>query len=189
MKADDLFRHTLDELRTRVSGEPLQPYDAVMAGGLLRKLIADGANCLVGKVNHGPHRKKLVFRINRAIPPWETLGMAAQAFSFWSVGDALYPDPTFPGSRLVELKGIDQLLQEPMIWTKGQMVTVHGVIEQVANVAGGVHLGEPRRPPTELLTALAKELQVGGHEPAVQCIRGISLVVLEGLKTLRRSTA
>jgi hypothetical protein len=177
-----LFLRSLDDLRSRVEAQPADEYDLLGAASILRKLLVDGGGSVALQLrqSHAPDLK-LTFRIARAIPPWEILGL--DPFLFWSVGDALDPRTTPPGNATVELS-LDRFLAEPIARFNGATGTVHGVITQVANVAGGTHLGTAKKQSAIALTKAASVVSVAGLEPAVQCVPAIGRVVLCGLQPL-----
>ena len=129
MDAPNLFIHTLDELEERI--ETAREYDAIMASALLRKLLIDGGR-LMDQANR-IYRMKLGFRIS-AVSPLE-LEIYEDNPVMWSIEDALYADSPLSYQPYDATR--DQFLSRRIMRFSGHWITVHDVIDQLANVKGG----------------------------------------------------
>ena len=104
-----------------------------------------------------------------------------------------------PGTGVpVNLK-LDHLFRMPVIQCFGQLITVHNVIDYLANVAGGVHMGEPENEQQEALRIIGGRFSVSTGLPQAQqqswglvsatghTLLAVGRVVDRGLKPLREA--
>ena len=85
------------------------------------------------------YQLKIRFRIS-AVSPLEKV-ICEDNPIFWSLEDAL--DPASPLAYGPFNATRDEFLNRKIIYINGQWITVRDVIDQLANVEGAVHSGEP----------------------------------------------
>jgi hypothetical protein len=176
MDLETLFRRTVDDLDQRVAA--IDHYDALMSAALLRKLLLDGTP-LIHQVNR-TYRLNLRFRISDVSQFEQTLLDSDPMF--WSIEDALDPDSGLPGP-VVEAT-LDQFLARNVMRFGGQSVTVRDVNDQLSNVDGGVHKGEPREDRQKALTPAATLYSNRGLPGVVNQVRLIGRLASRGLRPL-----
>jgi hypothetical protein len=174
--ADQLFLHTVDDLKSRLTAG--DPYDVLSASALLRKLLLDG-DPLVHQVNR-TRRTKLRFLVVDVKPPVLSDGTMP---SVWIAGDGLDP-----ATDLFRRKGrevtLDRFFGTQVVVSFGRAQTVRDVVLFVANVMGGVHAGAPRTEKEKALTAVTNQLFLGGLSAATSQIGSIGRVALQGMEPL-----
>lgn len=175
MDADLLFIATLDDLDAR--SEPgRNEYDVLAIAALLRKLLLDSSR-LLDLVNR-ERRIRIRYVANRRHPPTDPPPI------FWSVQDGLDPNTALARSQPEEL-ALDQLLSVTIIRIEGVDLSVHDVVDYLANVGGAVHLGQPRTPKQTALASIESTIKVGGYPPAVRSLLAVARVVSRALQPLR----
>lgn len=176
MDLETLFRRTVDDLDQRVAA--IAHYDALMSAALLRKLLLDG-NPLIHQVNR-TYRLNLRFRIS-GVSQFEQMLLDSDPM-FWSLEDGLDPDIGL-AVPVVEAT-LDQFLARNVMRFEGRSVTVRDVINQLSNVDGGVHKGEPREDQQKVLAAAATFYSNRGLPGVVNQVRLIGRVASRGLRPL-----
>ena len=181
MQTDQLFLRTLEDLdrRTKV----VDHYEALLAAGLLRKLLLDEAP-LAYQVNRY-RRERIRFRIN-AETPFEKIILEDKPF-FWAIGDAIKPD-AFQGrsgvSAPMDAK-LDQFLARPVMCMRGERLSVGDLIKQVAHIDGAVHKREPANVREELLEEISHFMFFGNLPGTDHHVQLIGIIVVRALTPLR----
>ena len=170
-----LFSGTLDDITDKVASK--NTYQTLMLSGLLRKLLLDGGNSLVHRVN-AKHRLKIRFAITSVPLPNEP------DLLFWGAMDGFSPETSRPGKAVVEVD-LDGLLVQKILMHQGEAFTVAEVIRYLANVMGGVHSSRPEGRDLHL-HGLAT-MGVGGAPVVVRSLVAVARVVHAGLVPLRRA--
>ena len=139
MDANELFRRTMDDLDARTTAT--DEYEALMAAGLLRKLLMD-QKPLMDQVNR-TIRMKVRFPIN-GVSPYE-----AQVFSlgpvYWSLEDGIDTQTNQPPGLQAPMEATrDQLLARRVLFIQGHDVTVRDLIDWLAHIEGAVHPENPK---------------------------------------------
>lgn len=174
MDIDRLFVHTLRDLEERTAST--DEYTVLMSAALLRKLLLDDSR-LVDQVNR-THRLKLRYRISD-VSPWEKL-ILDDGPGFWTIEDALDPDSPFAYAPYDATR--DQLLARQVMYFSGSRITVRDVIDQLANIEGGVHSGSPKDDRQRALQAAAQFYSRAGLPGAVSQTRLIGRIIVRGLR-------
>ena len=180
MQADQLFLRTLEDLdrRTTVADE----YEALLAAGLLRKLLLDEVP-LVHQVNRY-RRERIRFRINGETPLERTI--LEDKPVFWAIGDAIDPD-AFPApgiSAPIDAK-LDQFLARTVMFARGERLSVGDLIRQVAHIDGAVHKGKPTNIREELLDEMSRFMFFRDLPATVHHVQLIGRIVVRALTPLR----
>jgi hypothetical protein len=157
---DRLFVHTLRDLEERT--DSTNEYTVLMSAALLRKLLLDESR-LADQVNRN-HRLKLRYRIS-GVSPYEKLMVDASPV-FWAIEDALDPDSPIAYAPYDATR--DQFLARQVMYFGGNRITVRDVIDQLANVEGGVHSGSPKDDRQKALQAAAEFYNRSGLPGAVR---------------------
>jgi hypothetical protein len=173
---DRLFVHTLRDLEERTAST--DEYTVLMSAALLRKLLLDESR-LVDQVNRA-HRLKLRYRISD-VSPWEKLLLDDNPV-FWTIEDALDPDSPFAYAPCDATR--DQFLARQVMYFSGSRITVRDVIDQLANIEGGVHSGSPKDDRQRALQAAAQFYSRAGLPGAVNQTRLIGRITVRGLRPL-----
>lgn len=176
MDIDRLFVHTLRDLEERTAST--DEYTVLMSAALLRKLLLDDSR-LVDQVNR-TYRLKLRYRISD-VSPWEKLILDDRPV-FWIIEDALDPDSPFAYVPYDATR--DQLLARQVMYFSGSRITVRDVIDQLANIEGGVHSGSPKDDRQRALQAAAQFYSRAGLPGAVSQTRLIGRIIVRGLRPL-----
>lgn len=176
MDIDRLFVHTLRDLEERTAST--DEYTVLMSAALLRKLLLDDSR-LVDQVNR-TYRLKLRYRISD-VSPWEKLILDDRPV-FWIIEDALDPDSPFAYVPYDATR--DQLLARQVMYFSGSRITVRDVIDQLANIEGGVHSGSPKGDRQRALQAAAQFYSRAGLPGAVSQTRLIGRIIVRGLRPL-----
>jgi len=176
-----LFLSTVAELEQRV--ESRVEYDILAISRLLRFLLSD-EQPLVHHVNRA-HRLRLRFQCTQpyilSIPglPMPTTVSSQDGFD---------PETSIPGNLRVEVD-LAGLLGQVVAIHEGRKLSVLDVIKYEAQVAGGVHAGEPRDAPAAALHEMNADYRIGGYTPSLRQLQAIGRVVLRGLTELRERVA
>lgn len=192
--ADELFLNTLRQLESHIAGKASR-FDLLMVAAALRRLLLDGANSLVVRVNRR-RQTKLRYRVNQQTAP--------QGALLWWLLDGIDPEvfnkpdtPPFDAT-------LDQLLSRPVGLLRGVKITVKDLVLYFSNVAGGVHLGTPKNSKERTLAELDGRLADGeialgkatpGSDPAIslevdelsgplRSLRAVGRIVLRSLAAL-----
>jgi hypothetical protein len=173
----NLFAHTLSDLEKRI--ESTDEYEVLMAAALLRKLLVDGGR-LMDQVNRS-HGLKLRFRISD-VSPFEKM-IYENGPVMWSIEDAL--DPGSPLAYQPYDATRDQFLGRRIMRFNGHWITVGDVIDQVANVEGAIHSGEPDTAHRKTVQALGKFYGRDGLPGVVRQVKLIGRITVRGLSPLR----
>jgi hypothetical protein len=173
---DRLFVHTLSDLEERTAST--DEYTVLMSAALLRKLLLDGSR-LADQVNR-THRLNLRYRISD-VSPYEKL-VLEDSPTFWSIEDALDPDSPFAYAPYDAAR--DQFLARHIMYFDGSPITIRDIIDQLANIDGGVHSGSPKNDRQRALQAAAHFYSRSGLPGAVSQTRLIGRIVVLGLRPL-----
>jgi hypothetical protein len=179
VRADELFIHTLDDLEDRVRG-PLPEYRLLGIAGLLRKLLIDD-NPLVDQVNRH-HRRRLTFVVSDS-REYEEL-VKSMGATFMTAEDGIDPVGAPPGFGRLELNR-SQFLKHRAMLTQNEEISVADLIQHGANVAGAVHLSNPRKPTHKEISKWAGQFSPGGYPAGTRSLQAIGRVVLRTLEPLR----
>ena len=183
MQADELFLRTLEDLdgRTTVADE----YEALLAAGLLRKLLLDEAP-LVHQVNRY-RRERIRFRINGETPLERTI--LADNPVFWAIGDAIDPDAfaALPGISAPMDAKLDQFLARTVMFARGERLSVGDLIKQVAHIDGAVHKGKPTNAYEELIDEMSRFMFFRDLPATVHHVQLIGRIVVQALTPLRNA--
>jgi hypothetical protein len=79
----------------------------------------------------------------------------------------------------------DDFLKMTVAITKGHSLSVHDVIDYVAHVAGGVHMGSPRTEKQRVMGELQNRLPFMNLSVVAVTLRAIGRVILAGLRELK----
>ncbi|HTQ89399.1 MAG TPA: hypothetical protein VMK84_07880, partial [Streptosporangiaceae bacterium] len=126
------------------------------------------------------YRLKLRYRISD-VSPWEKLILDDRPV-FWIIEDALDPDSPFAYVPYDATR--DQLLARQVMYFSGSRITVRDVIDQLANIEGGVHSGSPKDDRQRALQAAAQFYSRAGLPGAVSQTRLIGRIIVRGLRPL-----
>ncbi len=179
MNDNDLFLATLTDLETQL--EIGNEYSILKATALLRQLLIDGANSLVGRVNRF-YRLKILFPVcgrKRAEMRF------AQSVEFYAALGAIHTSGSQGDTR--ELVTLDTFLKTKILKEKDVLLTVYNLIEHSANVLGGVHRGEPKTDKQKILSKWAKLDDGSTISINTSQLAPLIMVVLDGLQELRRA--
>lgn len=175
--ADRLFVHTLSDLEQRTAAT--DEYEVLLSAALLRKLLLDQPR-LMDQVNHH-YRLDLCFRIS-GVSPFEQQIWDNPPI-FWALEDVLDPDSPlayapFDASR-------DQFLGRRIMRFSESWITIRDVIDQLANIEGAVHSGNPKKEQHKVLQAAGKFYSRDGLPGVVSQVRLIGRITVRGLSPLR----
>jgi hypothetical protein len=177
--ANQLFVRTLRDLERR--SVSTDEYEVLMSAGLLRKLLLDGGR-LVDQVNRH-YRLKVRFRIPE-VSPFEKMLWNSKPM-FWVIADALDPElMLLPGTTPYDAT-VDQLLARRVMCLHENWVTVRDVIDQLANIEGAVHKGEPKDEREKVIRAAGEMYTRDGLPGLVSLVKTIGQVTVRGLIPLR----
>lgn len=180
MDTAQLFLRTLDDLETKISST--DGYEILQASALIRKLFLDG-NRLVDQVNR-LHGLKIKFEV---VDTQKLLGIFSQAgvpaLEFLAIGDALDPDVLPNPPRKVVSR--DTFFATKVQLSRGQELTIQDIILYQANVAGGVHLSDPRTIQEQTIALNEDSITILGLAPGLQQLKAIGRVILKALTPLR----
>lgn len=181
MQADQLFLRTLEDLDRRTTAA--DEYEALLAAGLLRKLLLDESP-LVHQVNRY-RRERIRFRINGETPLERTILKDNPVF--WVIGDAIDPDAfrATPGISAPMDAKLDQFLARTVMFARGERLSVGDLIKQVAHIDGAVHKGKPTNAREELLDEVSRFMFFRDLPATVHHVQLIGRIVVRALAPLR----
>jgi hypothetical protein len=176
---EQLYRGAIQETKGRLA-DPT-PFNIVRTAGEVRRLLLDGANSLVDRVNR-TRRIQFLFRAMKPERPPVTDGLVLQLRN-------PHVDPTFPTSSSDYYKR-DQFLALKYLEYRDQFFSVRELVLFCAHVLGGIHRGDPGTPEEKLLAELDDALtfpNTDGTAPSLVIVKAIVEVTLEGLDPLTRA--
>jgi hypothetical protein len=173
-----VFLQTLKDIEERLQPGKTQ-YEVMKISGLLRLLLKDGVPSL-DLLNRG-RNMRLRFLVNSKPRGYE-FGELQPVF--WAMGDGFDPDTALLVDSIIEVNK-NQLLACRVIYVSSTWYTVSDVIDQLAHIEGGVHMGDPNDDEDRQLTDASRFVRLGGMEANVYAIRSVARVVLKGLQPLR----
>ena len=176
MESGRLLLDSLAELR-RIVGAPNE-YGVLRSAAVLRLLLLDSPR-LVDEVNR-EKRLRIVFRVVTMDNYIQML--LDDGALFYSTEDGLDPD-TAPFGVVAELNR-DQFLKHRVMVVQGHVVTVHDLIDQLAHIEGGVHVGTPKTTKQAALSDAARLFGIGGLPAGIRMMAAVCRVVLRGLEPL-----
>lgn len=153
----------------------LQIIIILKSSALLRHLIIDG-NPLVHQVNK-KYKEKLIF---------ETIPEVDEGlFNIQGLHGFINPSPEVFGDKVNRSQlNLQNFLNYQCIIHNGKSYSVREVVKYCANIAGGVHLGEPKTDKEKLLNIWDQSLRFLDMEHTLLTLREISKVVLHALTPL-----
>jgi hypothetical protein len=174
---EELFIRTLRDLEQGITSS--DEYEVLMSAALLRKLLVDGGR-LMDQVNRN-YRLDLRFRISD-VSPLENLIFEDNPI-FWSLEDALDPESPFAYKPFDATR--DKFLNRKVMRFNGHWITVRDVIDQLANVEGAVHSGEPDTDRRRTIQAAGRFYSRAGLPGVVSQVRLLGLITVRALSPLR----
>jgi hypothetical protein len=178
VERDRLFLETLRDLEAKSAGGATG-YDVLRSSALLRQLLLDDAP-LIHQVNR-ERRLPITFRVNVRPPIWKILGPPLP--EVWTLQDGLDPE-TAPAPEIADLK-LDAFLSQMVIFRRGEEFTVRDVIQQVANILGGIHAGSEQNPREQALAAVSAAFVIEGLDPVIRSLAAVGRVVVRALRPLQ----
>ena len=179
MDVEELFVCTLDHLEQSITSA--DEYVVLLSAGLLRKLLVDGGR-LMDQVNR-TYRLKVRFRVSD-VSPLEKIMLEDNPI-LWSLEDAL--DPGSPLAYKPFDAKLDQFLGRRIMRFNGNWITVLDVIDQLANVEGAVHSGEPDTDRRKAIQAAEKFYSRDSLPGVVSQVRLLGRITVRGLSPLREA--
>jgi hypothetical protein len=181
MNPETLFLRTVADLeqRTRMNDS----YEVLRSSLLIRQLLLDGGISLLDQVNRTLRLPRPVFRVHPAgtppLPP-EVLKTTTHL-----VPDGIDPEACSNAPGIVELDR-DRFLQVPVGSVRGEVLTVHTVVDYSAHALGGVHAGTPSNDEkARALAELSGRLQVVSLDPSLAILRPIGRIVVRAMQPYR----
>jgi hypothetical protein len=180
VQPDDLFLHSFRDLVNaivRVEDE----YQMLKVSAVLRKMLLD-EQPLLHQVNR-TRKRKITFEASSESTPFVQMVLQDGPI-FWAWLDALSPVLNTGLNVVTERLTLDQFLKKRAAIVQGHSVSVRELILQIAHVAGGVHVGQPK---TELEKALADAsaaIRIGGMSSVERTVRGVAAVVVDAVVPL-----
>jgi hypothetical protein len=175
--ADRLFVHTLRDLEQRTAAT--DEYEVLLSAALLRKLLLDQQR-LMDQVNRR-YRLDLRFRIS-GVSPFEQQIWDSPPI-FWALEDVLDPESPLAYAPFDATR--DQFLGRRIMRFSESWITIRDVIDQLANIEGAVHSGEPKKERHRVLQAAGKFYSRDGLPGVISQVRLIGRITLRGLSPLR----
>jgi hypothetical protein len=176
---DELFLRTLQDLHSRV--ESGDEYSLVRATALLRQLLLDDTR-LVDRVNQ-THRLRLRFEVCGR-PYAEVVLQLSPAF--YSRLGGIHKSGPFP--HQMEALSRDDFLKTTVLFLDARRITIGDLITYAANVAGGVHTGNPRTDEQKVLANFREVIMVD-HPVQIAQLAAVIKIVLDALEPLRQAVA
>ncbi len=177
MSSDQLLLETLTDLEERLA--QADEYALLRAAALLRQLLLE-QQPLVATVNRS-RGLKLTFTVTDNDSYVEML--LGDGATFYSAEDGL--DPTTSPFGQAQALTRDQFLKRRVMIVNGHTMSVHDVIDQLAHIEGGVHVGEPRTAKEKALRNAAAVFGIGGLPAGTRMLKAIGRVTLVALGELR----
>ncbi|MDN3624858.1 hypothetical protein [Methylobacterium isbiliense] len=177
---EQLFVWDLDKLR-QISQNP-HPRNLLDGSAILRRLLTDSSGPLLHKAAKGRDFKP-IFRVIGS-PEGDRLledifASGAVTFRYSN------PDPDALKEGAGMQLGLDGFLARKIHFVDGKPITIKEVINFCANVAGGVHAGQPsRRDNAEVLYNNSSNVLVNGKPFPVESIRSIIDITIQALEPL-----
>jgi hypothetical protein len=178
MTIEELFLQTLLDLEQRLL--QADEYALLRAAALLRQLLLE-EHPIASEVNRS-RRLKLTFTVTDIGPYFEML--LQDGANFYSTEDGLDPVFTAPFGQSLDLTR-DQFLKRRVMVVNGNILSVHDVIDQLAHVEGGVHVGTARTAKEKALKEAATAFRIGDLPGGTLMIAAIARVTLVALRDLR----
>jgi hypothetical protein len=174
---DQLFVHTLRDLERRTAAT--DEYEVLLSAALLRKLLLDQER-LMDQVNRR-YRLDLRFRIS-GVSPFEQQICDSNPI-FWALEDALDPESPLAYAPFAATR--DQFLRRRVMRFSETWITARDVIDQLANIEGAVHVGNPKKERHRVLQAAGRFYSRDGLSGVVSQVRLIGRITVRGLSPLR----
>ncbi|HCG02027.1 MAG TPA: hypothetical protein DEV93_15970 [Chloroflexi bacterium] len=177
MTIEELFLQTLLDLEQRLL--QADEYALLRAAALLRQLLLEEHPIAI-EVNRSC-RLKLTFTVTDMGPYFEML--LQDGATFYSTEDGLDPGTAPFGQSLYLTR--DQFLKRRVMVVNGSILSVHDVIDQLAHIEGGVHVGTARTAKEKALKEAATAFRIGDLPGGTRMIAAIARVTLVALRDLR----
>ena len=181
MNPESLFLRTVADLEQRTRSN--DSYEVLRSSLMIRQLLLDGGNSLLDQVNRTLRLPRPVFRVHPAgtlpLPP-EVLATITHL-----VPDGIDPEscPNAPG--IVDLDR-DRFFKVSVGSVRGEVLTVHAVVDYSAHVLGGVHSGTPGADAkAAALAELSRGLRIVGVDPSLAILRPIGRIVVRAMQPYR----
>jgi hypothetical protein len=178
LEVDALIVRTFEDLH-RSTNSP-DEYEVLRASQLIRQLLLDGSNSLVDRVNR-THKLKLKYL---AVPVTPPSAIGSPSTAPWCALDEIDPCLDSTGSPPVEFRW-DKFQKLIVAASGGHTHSVHDIIDYLAHIAGGVHIGIPSNDRERVLAALESKLPGLAISPIAVTLRAIGRIILRGLSELR----
>lgn len=183
---DWLFLETMADIAVRSQRRDLSRYQTLGLAPLLRKLLVDH-NPLLHQVNR-PHQLKLTFSARQYDPG---LHEPPPGYSPEDVArlvrlqlECLDPAIECHGGESVVQATLPQWLKQDVGVDAGVRFTVRDVIQQIAHVEGGVHVGKPRTQREQALFMLSMKVADRHELGLLGLLAAIGRVTVTGVQPL-----
>jgi hypothetical protein len=185
----ELFVKTLEELNNRIQAN--DPYNILMAAGLLRKLLIDGENSLIYQINKNEQSIKFHTNVKTPLHIRNPLLFTKEdliAYS-WFAEDGLNPDTAdktrnFNPQHLT----LKEFLEYVVIYTEGQKITIRYLIEYIANKEGAIHRQKKQLHrkdiKSQLLNDLGNSLHIKNLPIGLSTLKTIAIIAHRDLSKL-----
>jgi hypothetical protein len=177
LDSDRLFVHTLRDLEQRTAAT--DEYEVLLSAALLRKLLLDQER-LMDQVNRR-YRLDLRFRTSGVSPFEQQIWDSTPIF--WALEDVLDPESPLAYAPFDATR--DQFLGRRVMRFSESWITIRDVIDQLANIEGAVHSGNPKKERHRALQAAGKFYSRDGLPGVVSQVRLIGRIAVHGLGPLR----
>lgn len=178
MKPEQMFLNTIEQLQILINS--YHEYEIIRASHLIRQLLLDGQKSLVERVNKS-HRLKIKYRVVKTSPP-DIPGLPP--LKAWCAVDSIVPYMAPPGSQPVSMNW-EKFQKQIVAIIDGHRYSVHDIVDYVAHIAGGVHLGSPNTDRARILASLDRQIPSTNLNIIVMTLRGIGRIILTGLSDLK----
>ena len=179
MDDDQLFLETLCDLEERIASK--NEYKVLKSSGLLRLLLLDQRR-LVDAVNQS-YGLNLRFRISKE-SSFEKQ-MHQDDAVFWSLEDLLDGESSLAFEPFDATR--DQFLSRKIMRLGPQSITVRDVIDHLANVEGGVHIGKANNDRRRAAEAIGRFYSRAGLPGVVNQVKLIGRITVRALNPLREA--
>lgn len=176
---DHLFLETLRDLESRCGGGATE-YEVLRSAVLLRQLLLDESP-LVHQANRD-RKIPITFRVNVRQPIWKIAGSPPP--EVWAKQDGLDPETAGAAPEIADIK-LSGFLSRVIVISHGVELTVRDVIQQVANILGGVHAGVEQDQRELALAAVSDAFVIGGLDPVTRSLEAVGRVVVRALRPLQ----